>query len=57
MTVSRTQAMVEVAAPHPQGLLLACTLLEELTRTSGQGLKHGYYSQLIQGHATAHEPP
>jgi len=50
-----TRAMVDAAAPHPRGLLLACNLLEQLTRKSGQGLKHAYYSQLIAGHATAHD--
>ena len=49
------RVMVEAAAPHPRGLLLACTLLEGLNRNSGQRLKHGYYSQLISGHATANE--
>ena len=49
------RVMVEAAAPHPRGLLLACTLLEQMARSSGQRLKHGYYSQLISGHATAHE--
>ena len=50
-----TRAMVDAAAPHPRGLLLACNLLEQLTRRRGQGLKHAYYSQLISGHATAHD--
>ena len=49
------RVMVEAAAPHPRGLLLACTLLENLHRNSGQRLGNGYYSQLISGHATAHE--
>ena len=52
---SLVRVMVEAAAPHPRGLLLSCTLLEQLTRRSGQGLKHGYYAQLIKGHATAHD--
>jgi hypothetical protein len=33
--------MVEAAAPHPRGLLLACTLLESLQRNSGQRLRSG----------------
>ena len=49
------KVMVEAAAPHPRGLLLACTLLEQLTRNTGEKLKHGYYSQLIAGHATAND--
>jgi hypothetical protein len=49
------RTMVEAAAPHPRGLLLACTLLEQLGRNSQQKLKHAYYSQLISGHATANE--
>ena len=49
------RVMVEAAAPHPRGLLLACTLLEQMARSSGQRLTHGYYSQLISGHKTAHE--
>ena len=49
------RVMVDAAAPHPRGLLLACTLLEQMQRNSGQRLKNGYYSQLISGHATAHE--
>ena len=49
------RVMVEAAAPHPRGLLLACTLLEQMQRNSGQRLKNGYYTQLINGHATAHE--
>ena len=50
-----TRVMVDAAVPHPRGLLLACTLLERLERRSGQGLKHGYYNNLISGHATAHD--
>ena len=49
------RVMVEAAAPHPRGLLLACTLLEQMGKNSGNKLKHGYYSQLISGHATALE--
>jgi len=49
------RVMVEVAAPHPRGLLLACTLLEELTRRTGQSLKHGYYEQFINKHADAND--
>ncbi|KAL1511332.1 hypothetical protein AB1Y20_006137 [Prymnesium parvum] len=49
------QAMVNAAAPHPRGLLLACKLLEQLQSRSGQRLAEGYYRQLINGHATAHE--
>ena len=51
----RRQTMVDAAAPHPRGLLLACKLLEQLQSRSGQRLSHGYYRQLINGHATAHE--
>lgn len=46
------QAMVDAAAPHPRGLLLACRLLEEIEE-SGSPLTDGYYAQLISGHATA----
>ena len=49
------QAMVDAAAPHPRGLLLACRLLEQLKGRSGVSLSKGYYRQLINGHATAYE--
>ena len=39
-------AMVRAAAPHPRGVLLACSLLEELGRT-GAPVTDGYYSSLI----------
>ena len=44
--------MVEAAAPHPDGLLLACRLLAQL-EASGQKLTEGYYSTLIRGNANA----
>ena len=39
-------AMVRAAAPHPRGVLLACSLLEELGRT-GAVVSDGYYASLI----------
>jgi len=39
-------AMVRAAAPHPRGVLLACSLLEELGRT-GAPITDGYYASLI----------
>ena len=36
-------AMVRAAAPHPRGVLLACSLLEELGRT-GAPVTDGYYA-------------
>jgi hypothetical protein len=49
-----SQAMVEVAAVHPRGLLLASELLEK-AKGKGERLAKGYYAQLIEGLATAHD--
>ena len=48
------RAMVRAAAPLPRGLLLACTILEELAR-SGRQLTDGYYASLIMGVGSTHE--
>ena len=41
-------------ALHPRGLLLASELLEK-AKGKGERLNKGYYAQLIEGLATAHD--
>ena len=58
-------AMVRAAAPHPRGMRLACSLLEELGRT-GAPVTDGYYTsnpssagegRHLAGAAQLREPP